>query len=750
MMKCAQRTASRLPAAAGRRHFGLYSLAKKMSPKMSDTERTALDSGGVSFEGRIFQGSPDLKELEKYDKYTKLSDEEASFLANECHELCAMLDDHEIVNQRDMSKEVWDYLRQRGFFCLKLHKEWGGKGFSAFAVSQILQFISSRSPQAGATVAVPNSLGPGELLEAYGTPEQQKKFLPKLCDGTLIPCFALTAPHSGSDAASMKEADGVVFRQQDGSLAVRVSFKKRYITLAPVAGVVGLAFHLADPEGLLADTKGREGITIALLERSHPGLRMGPRHDPNGNSFMNGTVEGEGVIVPIDSILGGVDRCGSGWQFLMEQLGEGRGISLPAAATGGARIGITGVCAYARIRKQFRVPIADMGGVQEHIARIASNGLICIAGSELVAALVDAKEHPSVLSAVMKYEATDRGRKITIDCQDVMAGSAISRGPNNLVAGMYQMIPIGITVEGANTLTRTLMIFGQGVMRGHPHLYDTFTSILKGDDPLGFRMHLGHMVKHSVRTSVAAMTRALTRPRFVPGSLEGKIKYYEAQLSRLSAQFAAMSNLCLTLGGALKREEMVSGRMADALSTIYLGYSVLWLARQRKDVEGLPALLDLSMQQLLNECAVAMDGVRKNFPLRIMRPIMAAVNSGAASAYKPPSDKLRAKVAQLVTNDTALWRMFQDRVYFGAEEERLTMLRDWVGKAAEADRIVRKAKKEKRELTAEEESLISAVEEATDSLVQVDVFPELGPPSTDPSYVRPALREYKPLKAAQA
>lgn len=749
-MLCAQRAAARpVLASTGRRHFGLYKLAKKMSPNMSETEKTALDSGGVSFEGRIFQGSPTLRELEKYDP--KLTDEEASFMAKECNELCAMLDDHEIVNQRDMPKEVWDYLRQRGFFCLKLHKEWGGKGFSAFAVSQILQFVSSRSPQAGATVAVPNSLGPGELLEAYGTPEQQQKFLPKLCDGTLIPCFALTAPHSGSDAASMKEADGYVFKQQDGSLAVRVTFKKRYITLAPVAGVVGLAFSLADPDNLLEGTQGREGITIALLERSHPGLRMGPRHDPNGNSFMNGTVEGEGVVVPIDSILGGVDRCGSGWLFLMEQLGEGRGISLPAAATGGARVGITGVCAYARIRKQFRVPIADMSGVQEHIARIASNGFICIAGSELVAALVDAKEHPSVLSAVMKYEATDRGRKITIDCQDVMAGAAISRGPKNLVAGMYQMIPIGITVEGANTLTRTLMIFGQGVMRGHPHLYDTFASILKGDDPQGFRMHLGLLVKHSIRTSLSAMSRALTRPRFVPKSgLSAKIKFYEAQLSRLSAQFAAMSNLCLALGGALKREEMISGRMADALSTIYLGYSVLWMAKRRKDVEGLPALLDLSMQQLLHECATAMDGVRKNFPLKIMRPLMAAVNNGSANAYKPPSDALRAKVAKLITNDTPVWRMFQDRVYFGTPEEQLTMLRDWVGRAAEADRIVRQAKKEKRELTAEEESLVSAVEEATDRLVQVDVFPELGPPSADPKWVRPALREYKPLKTAQA
>lgn len=418
-----------------------YNMAKKMMPPISSTEKAALESGGIGFERTLFAGGAKLDVLtSKYDP--KLTAREQAFFDKELHTLCEMLDDYAIAEARDLPPEVWQYLRTKGFFALKISTEWGGMGFSAYAVSKILRKIQSVSPNAGATVAVPNSLGPGELLTGYGTAEQKANYLPRLANGELIPCFALTAPHSGSDAASMHEANGVVRKGADGKLEVLASFKKRYITLAPVAGIVGLAFNLQDPDGLLKG-EGKEGITIALLERAHPGLVIGRRHDPAGNAFMNGTVEGTDVVIPMSALLGGQAKAGSGWLFLMEQLSEGRGISLPAGATGGAASAAVAVGAYARLRQQFRVPIAEMGGVQEHLARIAGNALVCTASSDLLASMVDHHESPSVLSAVLKQQATQRARQCVTDAMDVMAGAAISRGPNNLLIGGYNMTPIG-------------------------------------------------------------------------------------------------------------------------------------------------------------------------------------------------------------------------------------------------------------------------------------------------------------------
>jgi len=503
---------ARAPAlrAAGKRQiFGMaYTLAKKMMPPISSTEKAALESGGIGFERTFFEGGGKLTVLTtKYDP--KLSAREQAYFDRELHDLCEMLDDHAIAEARDLPAEVWQHLRTKGFFALKIAPEWGGMGFSAYAVSKILRKIQSISPNCGATVAVPNSLGPGELLTGYGTDAQKANYLPRLANGELIPCFALTAPHSGSDAASMHEANGVVRKSASGKLEIVASFKKRYITLAPVAGIVGLAFNLQDPEGLLQGT-GKEGITIALLERAHPGLVIGRRHDPAGNAFMNGTVEGADVTIPMDALLGGQDKAGMGWLFLMEQLSEGRGISLPAGATGGAAAAAVAVGAYARLRQQFRVPIAEMGGVQEHLARLAGNALVCTASSDLLASMVDNHESPTVLSAVLKQQATERARQSVTDAMDVMAGAAISRGPNNLLYSGYNMTPIGITVEGANTLTRSLIIFGQGVTRSHPHLYDTMKTLTAKDDPKGFSRELKNMVSHTVTTSISSMGRSVS------------------------------------------------------------------------------------------------------------------------------------------------------------------------------------------------------------------------------------------------
>jgi len=738
-----------------------YGLAKKMMPPITATEQAALESGGISVEKHIFAGGAPLSAFDDYDP--KLSEKEQAFMDKEVQELCAMLDDHAIVEARDLPKPVWDTLRSKGFFSLKIGEEWGGKGFSAYAVSKILRKIQSISPNCGATVAVPNSLGPGELLTSYGTPEQQANYLPRLANGELIPCFALTAPHSGSDAASMHEASGVVRKAADGSLEILASFKKRYITLAPVAGIVGLAFQLQDPQGLLAGT-GTEGITIALLERAHPGLRIGGRHDPAGNAFMNGTVEGTDVLIPMSALLGGQKMAGSGWLFLMEQLSEGRGISLPAGATGGAAMAAVAVGAYSRLRTQFRVPIAEMGGVQEHLARIAGNALICTAGSDLVAALVDKHESPSVLSAVMKQQATDRGRQCVTDAMDVMAGAAISRGPNNLLMGGYNMTPIGITVEGANTLTRSLIIFGQGVTRSHPHLYDTMKTLQAKDDASGFNREVTNMIRHAVSNSVSSVVRSvsssvssLSAPTARLGRGKGgdeavvdsaAVAHYEQQLSRLAATFAATTDLALLLGGALKREEMISGRLADALSSIYLGYATLWWCAKpgRSDMGGLGTLMHYTMDGLLRDAQVALDGVRSNFPIAPVRPAMALVAARALGAtYPGPNDKLVEAAASLITHDTGVWRALQDDCFFPADASaRITMLRDWMPRAVEADALSKALKREKREPTAEEAAFLQSVEDARDAIVQVDVFPELGAVAQSKDHVRPALLPYSP------
>ena len=386
----------------------------------------------------------------------------------QCDHLCSIIDDYTVVQNADLPPQAWDYMRKEGFFAMKIPKEWGGKGFSTAAVSAVLCKLGSRCSDANATVAVPNSLGPGELLVRYGTPEQQQYFLPRLASGQLIPCFGLTGPHSGSDATSLIGSYGTV-EERDGVLGVVATFRKRYITLAPVAGVVGVGLDLRDPNGLLKG-KGAEGFTVALLERDHEGLRMGPRHVPLTSAFMNGTVEGDDVWIPMDHLLGGQERCGYGWKMFVECLAEGRGVSLPAGSASAARTLNTGVGAYCRARKQFKVPIAEFGGIQEALARMGTQGLITVASTDLMNAIIDNHEAPMVLSSIMKQSVTDRGRNIIIDGMDIMGGAGISRGPKNFVGNMYMSVPIAITVEGANIMTRSFQIMGQGITRCHPHM----------------------------------------------------------------------------------------------------------------------------------------------------------------------------------------------------------------------------------------------------------------------------------------
>ena len=663
-----------------------------------------------------------------------------AFLDNEVNELCEVLNDYQITEDRDFPEEFWNRCKQQGFFGMIIPKEYGGKGFSAHGHSQVVQKVSTRSTSASATITVPNSLGPGELLMRYGTEEQKNYFLPRLAKGELVPCFGLTAPHSGSDAASMSEAYGEVV-ERNGQLGIVASFNKRYITLAPVAGVVGLAFQLKDPQGLLKGS-GNEGITIALLERDHPGLVMGPRHDPLVASFMNGTVTGKDVFIPMKSIIGGQARCGFGWNMLMDCLAEGRSVSLPASAVGGAKLAVNGVGAYARLRKQFRVPIAEMGGVQEALGRIASEAFIVTSAQQLINSMLAKHEQPAVLSAVMKYETTSRSRNVVNDAMDVMGGAGICRGTNNLVGNGYMTMPVAITVEGANILTRSMITFGQGLNRAHPNLIKIVNTIEKGDDVAGFTKEVTGFMGHLFSNMGRSLARAVTRPRS-KGDLGA---YYEGQLGRLASNFAVSADLALVLGGRLKFEEMLSGRFADAFSTLYLGYACVWYYKNNRNVEGIDAVLEIAMESLLQKNQLALQGIANNFPIFGIGVIMKAVCFPTGLPYSEgPNDKMAKRAAELISTPSGIRDLLSEGIFISSDpQDRLRMMNDMLPHSIAADKAVAAARKAKRELTAEEKALVDKVNAAVNEIIQVDVFDKLGiEKHMDDSYVRPALRHTK-------
>jgi alkylation response protein AidB-like acyl-CoA dehydrogenase len=700
-----------------------------------------------------------LKDLENYG--TKLSPDEQQFVDKNVKELCEILDDYKVLislsvliyyantikitEDRDFPQAFWDKCKKDGFFGMIIPKQYGGKGFSAHGHSQVVQIISTRSGSAAGTITVPNSLGPGELLMRYGTEEQKNYFLPQLAKGELIPCFGLTAPHSGSDAESMSEAYGEVV-ERDGKLGIVASFNKRYITLAPVAGVVGLAFQLKDPNKLLKGT-GNEGITIALLERDHPGLNMGRRHDPLVASFMNGTVTGKDVFIPMEKIIGGQNRCGFGWNMLMDCLAEGRSVSLPASAVGGAKLAVNAVGAYARIRKQFRVPIAEMGGVQEALGRIGSEAYILTSAQMLINSMLAKHEQPAVLSAVMKYETTSRARSVINDAMDVMGGAGICRGPSNLVGNGYMSLPIAITVEGANILTRSMITFGQGLNRAHPNLISIINSIEKGNDVKGFTTAVQGFLGHLGSNIFRSLSRAVARPR----SKTDQIAYYEGQLSRLASNFAVCADLALVLGGRLKFEEMLSGRFADAFGTLYLGYACLWYAQKNKDVEGLSAVAEMALETILKQNQTALYGITNNFPVPGIGLVMRTICFPTGAPYEGPTDQMIQKVAKLISTESGIRNKLSEGIFISSDsQDRLRQLNDALPLAIKADQAVAAAKKAKRSLTAEEAQLVKKVEELANVIVQVDVFDKLGnEKKEDASYIRPALQNTKFVKMYQ-
>ena len=645
----------------------LFDIYKTMVPSISDTEREALEAGTVSWDGELFTGLPDWGRLLSLPA-PKLTDAEQAFLNGPVETLCEMVNDWQIVRDGDLPPEVWAYIRKERFFAMIIPEEYGGLGFSAIANAAVLAKLCGRSVVTATTVAVPNSLGPSELLLHYGTEEQKQHWLPALARGDEIPCFALTGLRAGSDAGAISDT-GVVCKgtwENKEITGIRLNWDKRYITLAPVATVLGLAFKLYDPDHLIGD-QDEYGITCALIPTNTSGVQIGRRHLPLNTPFQNGPTQGKDVFVPLDFIIGGVERAGQGWRMLMEQLAAGRGISLPAESQGGAQAAIYATAAYGRIRKQFNLPIAHFEGVEEVIARMAGYTYIINAGVSCTVSAIANGEIPAVPSAIMKYHCTEFGRMVSNDAMDVQGGKAIMSGPKNYLGRTYDSIPISITVEGANILTRSLIIFGQGAIRCHPFVLKEmeaasnpdFEQGLRDFDSLLFR-HIGATLSNAARSFVMALTHA----RYTDPPIDGPTSRYYQHINRYSAAFALASDTAmLVIGGELKRKETLSARLGDVFSYIYLASVVLKHHRdQGSPVDELP-LVEWSCRTLLYHAQEQLHGFLRNFPNRLVANVLRLLIFPRGRSYFAPSDKLGRQVVELLTRPTEVRERLSAGIY---------------------------------------------------------------------------------------
>ncbi len=668
-------------------------------PRMSDTERAALEAGDVWVDGEVFSGRPDLRRLAgvHYPPGGELTSTERAFLDGPVEEVCRRVDDWRLHRTRELPEEVWAFLKRERFFGLVIPEEHGGLGFSALAASTLFGKLATRSAALSAVVLIPNSVGPGELLLAYGTEEQKARLLPRLARGDEIPCFALTEPEAGSDAASLASR-GTVFRGRDGRPWLRLDWEKRYITLAPVATLLGLAVRLEDPDELLG--RGAEpGITLVLVPTDLPGVEVGRHHDPMGVPMPNGPTRGRGVEVPAAAIVGGAAQAGRGWRMLMEALSAGRAISLPAQSVAGAKALARGVGAYAAVRRQFGLPIGRFEGVEEPLARIAGFAYAMEAARVVTCAAIDAGHRPAVVAGLVKYRQTELFRELAADGMDVLGGAGISTGPRNLLARAWIGAPIGITVEGANILTRTLIVFGQGVIRSHPHALALLRAV-EADDARAFRRALLGQVGSFLGNLVRAPWLSLTRGRLVRSPVPGAAARWWRRLAWASASFALLADLALlSYGGKLKLRGKLSGRFADALSWIYLTFATLrrFEAEGRRE-EDLP-LLHWAAGECLHRADRALHGILESFegPLAWLLRGPAALGSRMSPIARPPSDRLGGRVAAVLLAPGEQ----RDRLTAGVfvprdPEEPLAVLERAFEAAAEAEPFlarVRKAQK---------------------------------------------------------
>lgn len=657
----------------------------KIIPHISETERTALEAGVVWIEGDLFSGKPNFKKLMD-EPYPQLTKEEQEFMDGPVNELCDTLNDWQVWKEKEIPQAAWTLIKKHKFLGMIIPKEFGGLGFSALAHSEVIQKLSSRSIPAAVTVMVPNSLGPAELLIHYGTEAQKNHYLPRLARGEDIPCFALTEPGAGSDAGSI-QADGVLFKDAQGKLCVRLNWNKRYITLAAISTVLGLAFKLRDPENLLG--RGTElGITCALIPSNTRGVVLGRRHDPLGVPFYNCPTQGKDVVVPVDCIVGGASGAGRGWKMLMECLSAGRGISLPAQSAGGAKLTTRVVSAYAVIRKQFGTPIGKFEGIEEPIAKIAGFTYLVEAFRRFTLGALDKGVKPPVVTAISKYHATEIGRKCINYGMDIVGGSGISRGPKNLLAHQYIATPIGLTVEGANILTRTLIIFGQGALRAHPYAFKEVNALEKNDLKAfdhAFWGHIGHVVTNLFRSVLLSVTRGY----LAPGFHGGRVAKYYRKLSWVSASFAILADIAMaSLGGSLKTKEKITGRFADILSWMFIGTSILRRFKaEGSKKEDLP-FVHFTMNFALFEIQKAFDGIFANLKVPGLTwffkgPIRWWNNLNALAGED--NDVHTNKIATIVMNDSHQRDHLTGGIYIPTSPEEA------LGRLEEAFKMIKKA-----------------------------------------------------------
>jgi acyl-CoA dehydrogenase len=706
-------------------------------PRVSDTEREALEAGTVGWDAELFSGKPDWSKLLDLSRPT-LTAEEQAFLDGPVEELCQMLDDWTITfRDRNLPPEVWDFIKKNRFFGMIIPREYGGLEFSALAHSSVVKKISTRSITAAVTVMVPNSLGPAELLLHYGTEEQKDHYLPRLARGEEVPCFALTGPDAGSDAASLADRGVVCWGEWEGQrvLGMRVTWEKRYITLGPVASVMGLAFRLYDPEHLLGD-KEDFGITVALVPTKTPGVVIGRRHFPANQGFQNGPNSGKDVFLPLDWIIGGQERAGQGWRMLMESLSVGRSISLPSLSTGAAKLAARATGAYARVRHQFGLPIGRFEGVEEALAPIAANAYLLEAARTNTAWVVDQGEKPTVLSAILKYHATTTMRETMNHALDIHGGKAICNGPSNYLANGYYAIPVSITVEGANILTRSLIIFGQGAIRCHPWLQKEMAAAAM-DDPKqavaafdsAFFGHLGFLAANMLRAPFHNLTGAL----FASAPKEAGPAHWYRKLSAASASLALVSDFALAiLGGELKRREILSGRLGDVLSQLYLASCVLKRFRDDHEPSAARPLVDYCLARALYQMEKSLDAVLRNFPSRIIGLMLRPLVFPWGRHRRPPSDQLTQTCARLLLSPSDTRDQLTDGIFIGTEADPIGQLEAAFTAVIAADDATRRLKeagvtdlevaREQGLITDDEVAQLTRARELTRAVIMVDDF----------------------------
>ncbi|MCG3758481.1 acyl-CoA dehydrogenase [Vibrio cincinnatiensis] len=735
---------------------------KKVLPAMSQTEKEALDAGTVWWEAELFKGKPDWQQL-KTIKAPTLSAEEQAFLDGPVNEVCAMVNDYQVTHElADLPPEVWQYLKEHKFFAMIIKKKYGGLEFSAYAQSLVLQKLTGVSGVLSSTVGVPNSLGPGELLQHYGTEAQQNYYLPRLAEGKEIPCFALTSPEAGSDAGSIPDFGIVCKGKWEGKevLGMRLTWNKRYITLAPVATVLGLAFKLQDPDGLLGDTPDI-GITCALIPTDLAGVEIGNRHFPLNVPFQNGPTRAHDLFVPLDFIIGGPKMAGQGWRMLVECLSVGRGITLPSNSTGGIKTAALATGAYARIRRQFKQPIGQMEGIEEPLARLAGNAYVMDAASNLTVAAIDLGEKPSVISAIVKHHCTHRGQRAIIDAMDIVGGKGICLGPANFLARGYQGSPIAITVEGANILTRSMIIFGQGAIRCHPYVLDEMAAAHSEQSGAleQFDQALAGHISFTLSNLVRSIWLGLTDGYGSSSPTHDATKRYYQKLNRYSANLALLADISMAvLGGSLKRKERLSARLGDILSQLYLSSATL----KRFDNDGCPEedlpLVHWGLQDSLKQTEVAIDEFLANFPNPVLGKLLRVLLMPFGRVRKAPNDKLDSQVAQIIQTPSATRTRLGRHQYLAATEHNpvgkieqaldvilqaepiFTKLCQTLGQRYPFTRLDERAKLglEKKILTEQEAQLLTEAEAHRLYTINVDDF---APQALAAKKPRPKLEE---------